>query len=222
MITGVFFFQILLFVQNRIILKETKCENINETSQITETNPETESTQRKEIIEEVYPKEIVQNIESNNVVEELQIDYLEKDDIKRLEDTVEDLRKEISLIRNDVKQLNETYGQLLILQKSTTVDTTVTDTAMEKTRKLAEAQYGDSEFGECYISCKKILTAQPEDIAVRVLKAKALYYKNPLDSSVYEEILNDLEIISKNNIVDKELEQIQRNLLAERGLIYED
>lgn len=226
----IFSLQVILFIQNKRTLKENTSEqflpnSVNEETALHKEDvepPRKDMIQTKVVKEEIIKKELVSSGSfSESKTTEL-TDYAKEEDIKNLEAKVLSLEEEIVLLRTDLKELNETYTQVLITQKSMAVDTTATDSAMDKLRRQAENQYSEKNYGDCFLACKKILSVQPENNDIRLIKVKSLYYKNPLDRSVYEEVLQDIDQLNKSGIKDYELIEIKRNIFAERGIINEE
>lgn len=130
--------------------------------------------------------------------------------------------KEISATGSNLKYLNGRYSDMLSELQKKTLDVSKTDDTSEKMRADALYQYSNKNYNECLTLCNKILAIQSDDISIRRLKVKALYYRNPLDSSKFDELLSDIDIVINAYGNDKEINEIKKNIMAERGVLDEE
>lgn len=117
--------------------------------------------------------------------------------------------------------MSRTYDELLEEQKKKTVDITKKDNAIQDMKNKAITEYNKKQYNTSYKLCSDILQYNEDDIAIRTLKLKSLYYKNPIDTASYTEILNDLEIILNTAFFDDECKTIKKTIEVERGIFHE-
>lgn len=143
-------------------------------------------------------------------------------ELKTLQKNIQIYSDQVSQVKNNLSVLNGSYSNVLTELKKKTVDVSKTDNATEKMRTDAFYFYSEKNYNECLLLCNKILVIQSDDITIRRLKVKSLYYRNPLDSSKFNEILSDINIIINAYGNDEELLKIKDNILAEKGVLDEE
>lgn len=133
------------------------------------------------------------------------------DDIKKISRNSEGTQKKIV-------NLNRTYSEILDEQKKKTVDVTKTDSAVTKMKDEAASDYKDGNYSSCYQKSKSVLVINSGDLEARRYMVLSCYKMNPMDSSKYEEILNDIEVLRQNGSLTEELSEIENIVRAERGM----
>lgn len=114
--------------------------------------------------------------------------------------------------------MKKTYDNLLQEQKKKTIDVSKKDATLEEKRERSKKYFSQKEFSLCYRIANEILSFENDDVETRLLKAKSLYYMNPLDSTKYEEILSDIKIVKSSGLNDATVEEIESIIKEELGL----
>lgn len=137
-------------------------------------------------------------------------------DVAEIQGTLAFMRKRADAQFSETVGIKETYDNILEEQKKKTVDFTLQDSAMQKTKENAEKYYSENNFALAYKEFKKVLEYQHDDMECRLKKMKSLYYMNRADSSKYSEILEDIRILKSDGYADSETIQIEALINAER------
>ena len=85
-----------------------------------------------------------------------------------------------------------------------------------------EKLYAMKEYAKCYSYFSNAILYAPENNDVRAKRAISLYFINPLNSENYPEIINDYEILKKNNYFSTDLENIINIINKEISVEYEE
>lgn len=140
----------------------------------------------------------------------------------------QEILQNLSSIRNKTDaqfsktvSMSRTYQEILEEQKKATVDIAAKDNALSQMKENAEEFYLNKNYAQSYEECKKYLMYQGDDMRVRLLKAKSLYYMNKSDSSKYSEIASDINTLKINGFIDEELLNIEECIKAEMEGLHE-
>lgn len=222
LITVIISFQIAILVQNK---KITELYSNKEESFIYDSeNITTDDNSQPD--DEIQPNDKIQSIEEpviKNIDESLTPIFLEK--INELEaglndssEKIQELKNEILTFEKRLDELNETFLSILNEQKKQTIDVSAKDSAIEKMRTAAKKHFSEKEFSECAKVCKDILSYENNDLEIRSMKFKSLYYTNPADSSRFTELMNDFKILENHDAYDAECLKIMEIIKSEKGI----
>lgn len=169
---------------------------------------------REEVKEEftLVSEKLIETEEKMN--EHFALNFSRLDEIKELQNKNNTLSN--AQYRQTVS-MKKTYDNLLQEQKKKTIDVSKKDATLEEKRERSKKYFSQKEFSLCYRIANEILSFENDDVETRLLKAKSLYYMNPLDSTKYEEILSDIKILKENGSRDEEIEKIENIILQEKG-----
>lgn len=117
--------------------------------------------------------------------------------------------------------MKETYDALLEEQKKKTVDTSEKDNEITKIKLMADKFFDQKDYTAAYEEYIKVLEIRNDDFESRTNKMKSLYYMNPLNTSNYTEIMEDIKILKQNGKCDDDCLEIENIIFAERGGINE-
>ena len=170
---------------------------------------------REEIKEEfsLMNEKLIETEERMN--EQFVLNFLRLDEIKELQNKNNTLSN--AQYRQTVS-MKKTYDNLLQEQKKKTIDVSKKDATLEEKRNILKKYFSQKEFSLCYRIANEILSFENDDVETRLLKAKSLYYMNPLDSTKYEEILSDIKIVKASGLNDATVEEIESIIKEELGL----
>ena len=170
---------------------------------------------REEIKEEfsLMNEKLIETEERMN--EQFVLTFSRLDEIKELQNKNNTLSN--AQYRQTVS-MKKTYDNLLLEQKKKTIDVSKKDATLEEKRERSKKYFSQKEFSLCYRIANEILSFENDDVETRLLKAKSLYYMNPLDSTKYEEILSDIKIVKASGLNDATVEEIESIIKAELGL----
>lgn len=170
---------------------------------------------REEIKEEfsLMNEKLIETEERMN--EQFVLNFLRLDEIKELQNKNNTLSN--AQYRQTVS-MKKTYDNILEEQKKKTIDVSKKDATLEEKRERSKKYFSQKEFSLCYRIANEILSFENDDVETRLLKAKSLYYMNPLDSTKYEEILSDIKIVKARGLNDATVEEIESIIKEELGL----
>ena len=170
---------------------------------------------REEIKEEfsLMNEKLIETEERMN--EQFVLTFSRLDEIKELQNKNNTLSN--AQYRQTVS-MKKTYDNLLQEQKKKTIDVSKKDATLEEKRERSKKYFSQKEFSLCYRIANEILSFENDDVETRLLKAKSLYYMNPLDSTKYEEILSDIKIVKASGMNDAIVEEIESIIKEELGL----
>lgn len=191
-------FMILLFVSNKEIIRKQ--------------NALSKKIQdyQKEFVD--ISQEIDNKIhEISKVVLEIQKDmkiyYIEeKDLLSLLDDKYINLLHSQSTQVMQAKNLEKTYSELLEAEKLKKVIESEQDMKLRDNKKNVISLYQKKEYDECLKLCNQILEIDGQDLEIRFYRMSSLFLINKMDSSKYELILSDCEVLKTNGY---NLEQVQ-------------
>ena len=118
---------------------------------------------------------------------------------------------------SETKKMKSGYDLLLDEQKKQRIDSVKKDTAVTNMTAEAEAFYKAKDYREAYKRFLDVLQYQPESNEIRFKKAHSLFCINPMDSTKYNEIISDCEVLRKNGYANPKLDEIEKHIKAERG-----
>ncbi|WP_407427409.1 hypothetical protein [Treponema sp.] len=118
---------------------------------------------------------------------------------------------------SETKKMKSGYDLLLDEQKKQRIDSVKKDTAVTNMTAEAEAFYKAKDYREAYKRFLDVLQYQPENNEIRFKKAHSLFCINPMDSTKYNEIISDCEVLRKNGYANPKLDEIEKHIKAERG-----
>ena len=170
---------------------------------------------REEIKEEfsLMNEKLIETEERMN--EQFVLNFLRLDEIKELQNKNNTLSN--AQYRQTVS-MKKTYDNILEEQKKKTIDVSKKDATLEEKRERSKKYFSQKEFSLCYRIANEILSFENDDVETRLLKAKSLYYMNPLDSTKYEEILSDIKIVKARGLNGATVEEIESIIKEELGL----
>lgn len=189
---------ILLFISNKEIIKK-----------------------QNELTKEIqgYQKEffdISQKIENKiNEIEEVLLEIQvemekyhmeEKDLLSLLDDKYIDLLHSQSTQVIQARNLEKIYAELLEAEKLKKVIESEQDMKLRDNKKNVISLYQKKEYDECLKLCNQILEIDGQDLEIRFYRMSSLFLINKMDSSKYELILSDCEVLKTNGY---NLEQVQ-------------
>lgn len=189
---------ILLFISNKEIIKK-----------------------QNELTKEIqgYQKEFVdisQKIENKiNEIEEVLLEIQvemetyhmeEKDLLSLLDDKYIDLLHSQSTQVIQARNLEKIYAELLEAEKLKKVIESEQDMKLRDNKKNVIRLYQKNEYDECLKLCNQILEIDGQDLEIRFYRMSSLFLINKMDSSKYELILSDCEVLKTNGY---NLEQVQ-------------
>lgn len=199
-------FQVMLFVQNKKIIgfyKSSEVLDFSEETNFISNDFENENKDLETSSSVSFQREIIIEIEDSL-----------KNNLKKLQE----LKQQNSIFEEKLTTLNETYKSILEEIKKQTVDITAKDSALMRMKTEAEKYYEEKKYSVCAKLCKNILSYESDDLKIRLLKFKSLYYANPTDGSKFDELLNDFNILEKNHFCDKETLLIVEIIKSEKGM----
>ena len=170
---------------------------------------------REEVKEEfsLMNEKLIETEEKMN--EQFALTFSRLDEIKELQNKNNTLSN--AQYRQTVS-MKKTYDNILEEQKKKTIDVSKKDATLEEKRERSKKYFSQKEFSLCYRIANEILSFENDDVETRLLKAKSLYYMNPLDSTKYEEILSDIKIVKASGMNDATVEEIESIIKEELGL----
>lgn len=189
---------ILLFISNKEIIKK-----------------------QNELTKEIqgYQKEFVdisQKIENKiNEIEEVLLEIQvemetyhmeEKDLLSLLDEKYIDLLHSQSTQVIQARNLEKIYAELLEAEKLKKVIESEQDMKLRDNKKNVIRLYQKNEYDECLKLCNQILEIDGQDLEIRFYRMSSLFLINKMDSSKYELILSDCEVLKTNGY---NLEQVQ-------------
>lgn len=116
---------------------------------------------------------------------------------------------------NATKKMKNTYDELLEEQKKQTIDITQKDLTLVKMIFQADEFYKNQDYINSYKIYSKVLLYQSDNMEVRCKKLCSLYYMNPMDSSCYQEILEDCRVVKNNGCDTDETNRIENAIKQE-------
>ena len=138
-------------------------------------------------------------------------------DLDGLSENLDGLSKRNDGVQRKIQSLNRTYSELLEEQKNRSVDITKTDNAVLKIKKEMVSAYEVKNYSLCYEKTKSVLSIHSDDFETRRYKVLSAYKMNPMDSSKYEEILSDIQVLQQSGNSNNEIAEIQAVILTERS-----
>lgn len=130
----------------------------------------------------------------------------EKDLLFLLDDKYIDLLHSQSTQVMQAKNLEKTYSELLEAEKLKKVIESEQDMKLRDNKKNVISLYQKKEYDECLKLCNQILEIDGQDLEIRFYRMSSLFLINKMDSSKYELILSDCEVLKTNGY---NLEQVQ-------------
>lgn len=130
----------------------------------------------------------------------------EKDLLFLLDDKYINLLHSQSTQVMQAKNLEKTYSELLEAEKLKKVIESEQDMKLRDNKKNVISLYQKKEYDECLKLCNQILEIDGQDLEIRFYRMSSLFLINKMDSSKYELILSDCEVLKTNGY---NLEQVQ-------------
>lgn len=130
----------------------------------------------------------------------------EKDLLSLLDDKYIDLLHSQSTQVIQARNLEKTYAELLEAEKLKKVIESEQDIKLRDNKKNVISLYQKKEYDECFKLCNQILEIDGQDLEIRFYRMSSLFLINKMDSSKYELILSDCEVLKTNGY---NLEQVQ-------------
>ena len=200
-------FMILLFVSNKEIIRKQN-----------ELSKEIQDYQ-KEFVD--ISQEIDNKIhEISKVVLEIQTDmkmyYIEeKDLLSLLDDKYIDLLHSQSTQVIQARNLEKIYAELLEAEKLKKVIESEQDMKLRDNKKNVIRLYQKNEYDECLKLCNQILEIDGQDLEIRFYRMSSLFLINKMDSSKYELILSDCEVLKTNGYNLEQVQEIENYIKKE-------
>lgn len=104
------------------------------------------------------------------------------------------------------RNLEKIYAELLEAEKLKKVIESEQDMKLRDNKKNVIRLYQKNEYDECLKLCNQILEIDGQDLEIRFYRMSSLFLINKMDSSKYELILSDCEVLKTNGY---NLEQVQ-------------
>lgn len=157
------------------------------------------STEVKDYIDRTYEKVNItliniQNDNSRNSAS-IQEELLKLNaNFQRLCDTLNNVNTNVSKIQ---------YSELQKIRTVAAEENNISEKIQE-----ANDEYNKKYYTKAYLKYKEILALRPDNLKVRERYVLSLYYSNPLDSSNYQLIKNELEILKMNGAITQETQKV--------------
>ena len=211
-------FQVMLFVQNKKIigfcrsLKEPECmeEEILLTDEVND--KEKNDTNADDKKQNLVLKDSAGILSKNEKI--IEFENCLKDNSEKFQE----LKEQNYAFEKKLNELNENYKSILEELKNQSLDVTAKDSAIERMKTDAAKYYSEKKYSECTKLCRDVLSYENDNLKIRLLKFKSLYYANPADSSRFDELLKDFSILEKNNVSDSECLYIAEIIKSEKGI----
>lgn len=117
--------------------------------------------------------------------------------IEELEDLLDGIKNEQF---NQIKQttnMASKYDQILEAEKNRKIINSERDNELENKKQRIKELYKNQDYLECIQYCNEILVYEPEDYETRFYKMICTFTLNKMDSSKYEEILEDCSVLKR-------------------------
>lgn len=117
---------------------------------------------------------------------------------------IEEIDEQLDGIQNEqFRQIKQTtnmaskYDQILEAEKNRKIINSERDNELENKKKQIKELYKKQDYLGCIKSCSEVLVYEPEDYETRFYKMISTFTLNKMDSSKYEEILEDCSVLKK-------------------------
>ncbi len=115
---------------------------------------------------------------------------------------IEELEEQLDCIQNEqFRQIKQTtnmatkYDQILEAEKNRKIIDSERDKELEDKKKRIKELYKNQDYFECIKYCSEVLVYEPENYEIRFFKMISTFTLNKMDSSKYEEILEDCSVL---------------------------
>lgn len=117
---------------------------------------------------------------------------------------IEEIDEQLDGIQNEqFRQIKQTtnmaskYDQILEAEKNRKIINSERDNELENKKKQIKELYKKQDYLGCIKCCSEVLVYEPEDYETRFYKMISTFTLNKMDSSKYEEILEDCSVLKK-------------------------
>lgn len=131
------------------------------------------------------------------------------------------LKKSIETQSLESKNTRETFKAILDEQKNKSIDIASKDEFIKRKKEEGVKFIKQNDYSSAFKIYDEILLYQENDLEIRFIRMKCLYYSNPSDSRNYSNILNECSILQANGYSNSELTKIQKAVMREMGKDYE-
>ena len=164
----------------------------------------------------------LQTLENNISIKNLtdSVNNANETQIKTSEEIIKDIKntKDNSLSQfNETKKMKEKYDTILEENSKRTIETAFKNTDQKNEIEKAETLFSQKRYKDAYVICGNILAINEDNLDIRLLKTLSLFYANPMDSTKYPEIENEIKYLKLAGITNDEISKIEKQIIAEKG-----
>lgn len=201
-----------------LILQIPKVKNIRDkiaelSQQLTTLREESESSLC------ILRNEIKDLSDSIQVISESMIESNEQDLVlfSMINERLMDILSSQSSQSKETKNLEKIYSDLLEEEQKKKVSDSEYDLNLEINRKKVRLLYQKKNYSDCYKLADDILFIENEDLEMRFYRMCSLFLINKMDSSNYEFIMDECEVLILNNYMVTEVLEI-KNYIEEESI----
>lgn len=201
-----------------LILQIPKVKNIRDkiaelSQQLTTLREESESSLC------ILRNEIKDLCDSIQVISESMIESNEQDLVlfSMINERLMDILSSQSSQSKETKNLEKIYSDLLEEEQKKKVSDSEYDLNLEINRKKVRLLYQKKNYSDCYKLADDILFIENEDLEMRFYRMCSLFLINKMDSSNYEFIMDECEVLILNNYMVTEVLEI-KNYIEEESI----
>lgn len=164
----------------------------------------------------------LQTLENNTSIKNLTdfVNNANETQRKTSEEIIKDIKttKDNSLSQfNETKKMKEKYDTILEENSKRTIETAFKNTDQKNEIEKAETLFSQKRYKDAYVICGNILAIDEDNLDIRLLKTLSLFYANPMDSTKYPEIENEIKYLKLAGITNDEISKIEKQIIAEKG-----